>query len=258
VLALLDAEAGEPEPTCPCEQRAAQNNADPTAPPPSDARERLAFALSNLVGGFTRGTMWDAADAILAVHREELEPIAENLNATAINANEAFAQVAVLTARVDYIDAQVVRLSKVLLGWKERAAPSGDAAQDVEGARGIAARSPAVVGGRVPEPVGQVAHQPGAHDGVRQPVTSPAPSSTPAPASAWPSEQATMAFYNRLLPSDGLADAFAVDLPQIERAAEERGARAFAKWYSMDDVDDYRGAPGAVDRWLAQRAEGTP
>jgi hypothetical protein len=67
-----------------------------------------------------------------------------------------------------------------------------------------------------------------------------------------------MAFYNRLLPSDGLADAFAVDLPQIERAAEERGARAFAKWYSMDDVDDYRGAPGAVDRWLAQRAEGTP
>jgi hypothetical protein len=164
VLALLDAEAGEPEPTCPCEQRAAQNNADPTAPPPSDARERLVVELF----ACAVPTMHDARrvrDAILAairehvapeVHkqiaaterwvRDELDPIAENLNATATNATDALTQVAALTARVERLAADETKRAAEVVGiWTrlsvleraelKRAAPSGE-----RGARAFAER----------------------------------------------------------------------------------------------------------------------
>jgi hypothetical protein len=78
VLALLDAEAGEPEPYDPPEDwRETPNRDGSLAPPPSDARERLALALNHLAFPCSAGTPQEAADAILAAHREELEPLAE-------------------------------------------------------------------------------------------------------------------------------------------------------------------------------------
>src|SRR3990167_10301429 len=90
------------------------------APPPSDARERLELALNRLAFPCDTGTPQEAADAILAAINEELEPIAENLKATAINVkdarervdrmetivaeysiNDTPAKVAALTARVE-------------------------------------------------------------------------------------------------------------------------------------------------------------
>jgi hypothetical protein len=50
-----------------------------------------------------------------------------------------------------------------------------------------------------------------------------------------------------------LRAAYAVDLPQIERAAEERGARAFVEW-----ANDAPYLVEWVEGWLAQRAEGSP
>jgi hypothetical protein len=243
MFALLDAEAGEPEPYDPPEDwRETPNRDGSLAPPPSDARERLALALNHLAFPCSAGTPQEAADAILAAHREELEPLAENLNATAINAKEALDQVAALTARMADLEREMRDL------WQP-AAPSGDVAQDhgdTEAAR-------------------HVVEIPSSPEG--------AASVQPSPASAWPSEAATVAAIrgyfgeytvpydlqpysdNHKAMVDGLRAAYAVDLPAIERAAEERGARAFAKWYGMDDVDD---SVGAVDRWLAQRAEGSP
>jgi hypothetical protein len=160
VLALLDAEAGEPEPYDPPEDwRETPNRDGSLAPPPSDARERLALALNHLAFPCSAGTPQEAADAILAAHREELEPLAENLNATAINAKEALDQVAALTARMADLEREMRDL------WQP-AAPSGDVAQDhgdTEAAR-------------------HVVEIPSSPEG--------AASVQPSPASAWPSDVA--------------------------------------------------------------------
>jgi hypothetical protein len=281
VLALLDAEAGEPEPTCPCEQRAAQNNADPTAPPPSDAREGAMSEerLFAAIRGRSRAATItacdvadeDLADAILAAIRDELEPITENLTATATNAREALMQVAVLKAqvaairqsqcadadldhemdeRVAHLTAQVemhagaiASLQRVVIGEavvqaSERAAPSGDAAQGMSG--GCRCGDPQCdgPGDRCPEP---------------------------APASAWPSEawsdlltdyrQTRLNGYRHDTAMAGVGR----HAKAIERAAEERGARAFASFLDATR-ESWVGVPYQmrVKRWLSQRAEGTP
>jgi hypothetical protein len=99
VLALfdvLDAEAGEPEPQSDPQMAQSWN----PAPPPSDAcegamgeerRERLIGQLSIVLADTTHQTyhLGNFIDALFAAIEEELEPIAENLKATAINATDA-------------------------------------------------------------------------------------------------------------------------------------------------------------------------
>jgi len=85
-----------------CRDRAARL-IESHAPPPSDARERLAVAIGEAIEDGLGMRSCALADAILAATCDELEPIAENLKATAINATDALQQVAALTARVEAI-----------------------------------------------------------------------------------------------------------------------------------------------------------
>jgi len=156
------------------------------------------------------------ADAILTAIREHGDAEAElqgEFNESLTRAiNEHTRLVAALTARVDLLDghreavdactgnltARILMFEKRLkMGvYAGRAAPSGDAAQDQGGTEALTPNGA--------PPAGAASVQP-----------APAPTPEPAPASAWPSEAALRAAL-------WVDAAYAVDLPQIKRAAEER------------------------------------